>query len=139
MPLPLEPSDPDYPIPDVFAEVSDVEAMFRVLNEAETIRATRWIAYVSRLIRQAVPTVDHRIARGLLDPELVKDVTVAVVVRALRNPEGAKAETIGPKSVTYDDRVAGGFVFLTEDEIGCLLPSTRPGLGIGTINVRSAL
>lgn len=107
-----------------------------------------WIAKAEREIRFRVPDIQTRIdAEDAEVPkrtdllEAAKDVTVAMVMRVFRNPEGIRQAntTTGPftDSVTYGGDVPGG-LGLTSDELAKLqgarggafsidlIPSTSP-------------
>ena len=108
-----------------------------------------WIDRAEREIRFRVPDVQARIdAQAELEPpvldllETAKDVTVAMVTRVFRNPEGIRQTnvTTGPftNSKTYGGDVPGG-LGLTDDELAKLqgarsrgaftidlIPSTSP-------------
>lgn len=107
-----------------------------------------WISKAEREIRYRVPDIQDRIdAEAAEVPartdllEAAKDVTVAMVMRVFRNPEGIRQAntTTGPftGSVTYGGDVPGG-LGLTDDEIAKLqgarggafsidlIPSTSP-------------
>lgn len=111
-----------------------------------------WIGKAEREIRSRVPSLVGRIAAEVADPaggtdlrETAKDVTVAMVIRVFRNPEGIRqtntTTTTGPfsdtESRTYAAGVPGG-LGLTDDELTKLqgdrggafsidmIPSTSP-------------
>lgn len=87
----------------------------------------KWIDKAEREIRYRVPDIQTRIdAEGALVPpvtdllELAKDVTVTMVTRVFRNPEGIRqiSEGTGPftESRTYGGDLPGG-LGLTDDEV----------------------
>lgn len=93
-----------------------------------------WIDRAERLIRRTVRDIQERIdAEAELFPpstellETAKDVTVAMVIRVFRNPEGIRqtnqTTTTGPfsdtRSQTYGGDVPGG-LGLTGDELASL-------------------
>ena len=113
---------------------------------------TNWIDRAERLIRRQVKDLQDRIdAEAELVPpstdllETARDVTVAMVIRVFRNPEGIRqtnqTTTTGPfsdtRSQTYGGDVPGG-LGLTDDELAALqgaavgaftidlIPSTSP-------------
>ena len=128
-----------------FASTDDVETLFRPLSDTEDGQAERLLRMASNLIRQKVANIDVRIAASVapqagvvpIDPEIVADVTASMVVRVLRNPQGVKAEGIGPASATYDDRVAAGFLYVSPDELSLLLVRPRPS--IGTVRISEGM
>lgn len=111
-----------------------------------------WLDRAERLIRRQVKDLQDRIdAEAELVPprtdllETARDVTVAMVIRVFRNPDGIRqtnqTTTTGPysdtKSLTYGGSVPGG-LGLTDDELAALqgasagaftidlIPSTSP-------------
>lgn len=90
----------------------------------------KWIDKAEREIRFRVPDVLTRIAAEAAEVpprtdllETAKDVTVAMVIRVFRNPEGIRQTnvTTGPytASKTYGGDVPGG-LGLTDDELAKL-------------------
>ena len=93
-------------------------------------KLTTWIAKAEREIRRQVPDIVARIdAEENATPpsdellETAKDVTVAMVTRVFRNPEGIRQRntTTGPftESATYGGEVPGGLA-ITDDELSKL-------------------
>lgn len=93
-----------------------------------------WIDKAEREVRRRVPDIQARIdAQGAEDPartdllEAAVDVTVAMVTRIFRNPEGYRQKqwTTGPFSGS--GTVGGdnpGTLYLTDDELATLAAST---------------
>lgn len=65
-------------------------------------------------------------------PDLIVTIVVAVAIRAFRNPEGVRSETIGNYSVAYADSSTA--VFLTEGERR-LIRRAGGRTGIGSIRL----
>lgn len=103
-----------------YATTVDVELeLERSLSAARAERVTVLLARAALLINR-VPGVTARLALGELDAEILKMVSVDMVLRALR-PGDVKSETIGPKSVTYKDTGEPG-LYLLERELALLEP-----------------
>lgn len=100
----------------------------------DVVSLQNWIDRAERLIRRRVPDLQDRLdaeaeevpsRTELLDT--ARDVTVAMVIRVFRNPEGIRqtnsTTTTGPfsdtKMQTYGGDVPGG-LGLTDDELGAL-------------------
>lgn len=100
----------------------------------DSVLIQNWIDRAERLIRRTVRDIQDRIdaeaeqvppSTDLLDT--AKDVTVAMVIRVFRNPEGIRqtnqTTTTGPfsdtRSQTYGGDVPGG-LGLTDDELASL-------------------
>lgn len=103
---------------------------------ADNAQLTVWIGKAEREIRFRVPNIQARIdAEAIAVPtstdllEAARDVTVSMVTRVFRNPEGIRQRntTTGPftESATYGGDVPGG-LGLTADELA-KLESVRQG------------
>jgi len=123
------------------ATIADVEQAFRPLTGDEGSQAQHLLVLASALIRNEVPGVDDRLGAGDLDTEVVSNVVAAIVIRGLRNPDGArqKSETVGPftHSSTYADTVSQ--LSLLPYERRLLAPATGRLAGLGTIRVQPGL
>lgn len=97
---------------------------------ADVLKIQNWIDRSEREIRYQVPDIQKRIdAEAALTPsstallEAAVDVTVAMVTRVFRNPEGIRQTnvTTGPytTSKTYGGDVPGGFG-ITDEELAKL-------------------
>ena len=106
-----------------------------------------WIDKAEREIRFRVPDLQARIdAEATLVPpstdllETAKDVTVAMVTRVFRNPEGIRQTnvTTGPytASKTYGGNTPGG-LGLTDDELAKLQGQRGGAYSIGLIPASS--
>lgn len=115
-----------------FAVHADVTAVWRALTADEQTVATGRLAFASSIIRREFPTIDDRLADpdDPVDAELVKHVTVEMVLRAMRNPEGLRQVSVR-KSIddfatetteVRDQALSAGAVYLTEGERGLLAP-----------------
>jgi hypothetical protein len=121
------------------AVVADVQVLPGIgdLNEDDATTAARLLRTASNLVRTRFRDIDARVAAfatpapGVtpIDPDIVTDVVANMVARVLRNPEGVKAEAIGPTSTTYYSNVSAGYLFLTSDEAAMLAPAPRPSIG----------
>lgn len=106
-----------------------------------------WIERAERLIRRRVPDLQERIdAEAEENPprtdllDTARDVTVSMVIRVFRNPEGIRqtnsTTTTGPfsdtKMQTYGGEVPGG-LGLTDDELGALQGASEGAFSIDLI------
>lgn len=106
-----------------------------------------WIDRAERLIRRTVPDLQERIdaeaeetppRTDLLDT--ARDITVAMVIRVFRNPEGIRqtneTTTAGPfsgtRSQTYGGEVPGG-LWLTDKELDALQGTSAGAFSIDLI------
>ena len=117
------------------ADVTDAWIGEGVPTSAEKIQL--WIGKAEREIRFRVPDILARIAAEAAEVvprtdllEAARDVTVSMVTRVFRNPEGIRQanETTGPftTSRTYGGDVPGG-LGLTDDELAKLRGTTSGG------------
>lgn len=117
----------------------------------DTAKIQSWIDRAERLIRRRVPDLQERIdAEAELVPprtdllETARDVTVSMVTRVFRNPEGIRqtnqTTTTGPfsdtRSQTYGGDVPGG-LGLTDEELGALQGASEGAFSIDLIPASS--
>lgn len=116
------------------ASVEDLETVWRPLSDDEAAAAGQWLSWASALVRAEVPSVDARIASGVLSADLVSSVVVAMVQRAMLNPDGAKSvmETVEDfsRQVTIGGDGDGTRLFLTDRELRLLSPRPRRAFSI---------
>ncbi|WP_018348222.1 Gp19/Gp15/Gp42 family protein [Longispora albida] len=120
------------------AELPAVEArLARTLAGPQRARALALLDDVSTEVR-------HTTGRawvgpdGQLDPgrpEVLAVVTAAATVRALRNPQGLSAETVGDYTRRWGRDEQGGGVYLTEPERRMLRAAVTPTGGIVSVPV----
>lgn len=125
------------------ATTGDIAAQWRALSTEEETRATALLPRASAIIRARFPTIDDRIANGVIDEEIVKGVAVDMVVRVLDRP------TDDVSSVTTDDTTfrfetgRGGQtpkarIYLADDEEELLAGSAKRRR-VGTIHTYPTL
>jgi hypothetical protein len=120
-----------------YATASDVAAGWRTLTADEQARATVLLDRAAVLIRSAVPSLPARLLAATLDPLVPLTVSVNMVQRVLRNPEGVTQQMLGPASVTYD-RDDSGALYLTDADLAALssaavVTSGAASVGAGSI------
>lgn len=105
----------------IYATVEDVRgASDRPIPDSRVPYVQGRLDAAHRLLRSKAPGLDARVDSGLLDPDLVKDVIVEMVLRVLRNPSGFRSETDGDYSYSRDIQVASGRLMVTDDELEML-------------------
>lgn len=123
------------------AVVADVANAWRDLSNEEEAQARHLLVLASQLLRSEVSGLDDRLAAGTLDADLVRHVVASMVIRGLRNPDGARqrSETVGPftQSASYTDMVSQLSVLPYERRL--LTPATGRVSGLGTIRVTPGL
>jgi hypothetical protein len=128
--------------PPPLAAVGDVSAQFGVLSDAQTGLARYLLRAASKLVRRAFPAVDADMASGAIDPDIVALSVTNMALRVLRNPQGLRAQTIGPFSYTYDTTVAAGLLVLSESETAALtLPAVQANsmAAMGTVRIHPGM
>lgn len=130
--------------PAPLAAIGDVTGQFGQLTAAQEGTTSFLLRAASAMVRHNFPYVDLQLLSGRLNPEVVAVAVANMVLRVLRNPNGLKAETVGPFSRTYDTGLAAGLLVITANEAGMLTPGpvtpTSGGIGgVGTIRVKAGL
>lgn len=132
------------------ATPADLATMWRPLLPDETSRAADLLLRASALLRQAVPSIDDRIAQwtssddvpvGALDPTLVATVVATIVKRFIANVEGVASESIGPYSVSYalrTEKDVRGELQVTANDLRALRPY-QPKAALGSIRVHPSM
>jgi hypothetical protein len=136
---------------DALCTTGDVETLLlRPLTTDETPYVQDLVNKASDLMRNAVPSIDDRIARWApggadrtaVSPGTAATVVAGVVKRYLRNPDGVASQSSGPFSVSYalrgDNTGPRGVLEITSDDIRTLFPN-RKRPRAGTIRTRPAL
>ena len=130
------------PLP--LAAVGDVAAQFGTLTAAQEGLTGHLVRAGSELLRlrarQAGMDVDADVAAGRISAEVAALTVANMVLRVLRNPNGLRAETVGPFSRTFDTTAAAGLLVVTDYDLAAVtaapvVPDGIAGLGIGTIRV----
>lgn len=119
-------------LPDL-ASADDVQRRWRTLSSAEYAVASQLVGDATDRLRVRFPTIDFRIANGLLPARLVASVVAQIVKRAIQNPTGAKSDTTGPYVITYQDAV--GTLSVLDSDVADLVPPHPLAPKIGTIKV----
>lgn len=122
----------------VYADVDDVRgASDRPIPDSRVPYVQGRLNAAHRLLRSKAPALDARVDSGALDPALVKDVIVEMVLRVLRNPGGYRSETDGDYSYSRDTQVASGRLTVTDDDLETL--GFAPGSTYSTPGTDTAL
>lgn len=129
--------------PKPLAAIGDVTGQFGELTAAQEGITSFLLRAASAMARHNFPNVDSQLASGRLNADLVALAVSNMVLRVLRNPNGLRAETVGPFSRTYDTSTAAGLLELTGSDGSLLVPppvstAGRVG-GVGTIRVVAGL
>jgi hypothetical protein len=116
---------------DPFAEVSDLEAIWRPLNSAEKTVAEGLIEQASNQLRARIPKIDLILKADTtgLKAELAKAAVVNAVKRVMQNPEGWLSESEAYDDFKVDKRrdsaLSTGGLYIFEGDLVGLLPRSR--------------
>lgn len=117
----------------VFADFTDVAAIWRPLTDTEISVVIARIEQASQQVRDIVPTVDARIAAGSLSADTVRFVVRDMVFRLVSHDMFVRQQSVtvddGSKSVTFDAAVSKGEMFITESELAALLGASSAVYG----------
>lgn len=124
----------------------DLAERWRPLNNAEQTAAEAILDDAWAVLLFYAPTVEAQMAAGTLSSDLVRAVVCSMVLRAMRNPQGAKSGTVSiddyTRSWTLDPSTATGALYLSDDELRWLGASRRRSgsftMGSYTLPVRAA-
>lgn len=95
----------------------------------------RLIDKAELLLTSKVANLAERITSNEIDLDTVAAVVEDMVLRVVANPEGKKSERIDDYAYTFDDRVAAGFLFVTDEELARILPGSQRRSGFGSIRL----
>lgn len=110
-------------------QVSDLEARWRPLSDAESTVAAALLADAWAIILNRFPDVEDRLVASpaTLTIAILEAVECAMVLRVLRNPDGKVQESIDDYAWTRDKSVAAGELYLSEREESILSPGGMAG------------
>lgn len=124
------------------AVLGDVSALFGGMTAAQEGLTKYLLRAASALVRSRFPTVDAQVSSGVLNPDVVALAVTNMILRVLNNPNGLRAQTIGPFSYTYDTSVAAGLLVLGGDEEVVFTPvsTTATAAGaFGTVRIQAGM
>jgi hypothetical protein len=102
----------------------DLEARWRPLTQQEEANGQAALDDAWAVLLFYAPTVDAQIAAGTLSTDLVKAIVCAMVLRAIRNPDGARNRSVSiddyTETITLDSAVSTGALYLSEEELNWL-------------------
>lgn len=124
--------------PAPLAAVGDVAEQFGTLSGAQEQLTSVLIRAASQIIRARRPGIDSLISAGTVSGDLVALAVTNMVLRVLRNPNGLRAETVGPFSRTYDTTYAAGLLVLSADDESLLSPVAQEGKASGPVRMLQA-
>jgi hypothetical protein len=124
--------------------------MWRPLSPDENGRAYGLLEKASALLRQALPSVDDRIAAFAvdprdpvgLDPVTVSMVVATMVKRFLSNVQGVASEGVGPYHVAYairGEKDVRGELQVTQTDLDALKPYSSKKSKLGSIRTSPAM
>lgn len=100
--------------------VSDLEARFRALTDAEEPVAQALLDDAWAILLTVIPDLEDRITAGSTSEALVVSVMSAMVLRVLRNPNGVRQWSVDDYSETRDSALSAGLLYASPDEVRLL-------------------
>lgn len=108
---------------------SDLEARWRPLSQQEEVNGQAALDDAWAVLLFYASSVEAQIAAGSLSVDLVKAIVCAMVLRAVRNPDGARTRSVSiddyTESFTLDSAVSTGSLYLSDDELRWLGATRR--------------
>lgn len=106
------------------ATVGEYTELYGSLSPARAATCRALLKRASQLVRDSYPSIDARITAGTVPGDSVGLAVLNMVARVMRNPDGLRAQTIGPISRSFDTEQATGMLALTDAETALLNPPT---------------
>lgn len=110
------------------AAVSDVEARWRPLSPQEATNAGTFLDDAWLILKSRLPDIEASFLNDNDRRMNVVRVLTAAVLRVLKNPDGLRQESVDDYAYTRDEAVSAGVLYITEDEIGSLVPNASNGV-----------
>ena len=108
----------------LYADATDVRAAYEGTIPTDEKTNARLDALIRRAcgkLSQLVPSLDGRMARGEVDPEVPAGMVVEAVLRVWRNPAGMVQEGVGPFQASRNARASMNEIIFDSDDISRLL------------------
>jgi hypothetical protein len=108
----------------LYATRQDVRDEFEgtIPDDAKTnSRLDSLLRKASAKLAAKVPSLDRRMASGLIDPEVPAGMVVDAVLRVWRNPAGLTQQGVGPFQASYNNRAQQNEILFDQDELNQLL------------------
>lgn len=91
-----------------YATVEDVAARYEgVLTESQQHWVETLLGDAEQIMRESAPSMDARIASGVLDTATVVRIACTLVLSVVRNPSGFVSQTAGEFSYQYPSGTTG--------------------------------
>jgi hypothetical protein len=107
-----------------FADVADIVARFRPLDEQETVNAEAFLEDAWWMLLSRLPSLEDQINDGHVRLENVTRVICQMVIRILKNPDGLLEESIDDYRFRRDALLSTGALHVTAAELADLTPAT---------------
>lgn len=108
--------------PAPLVTVGEYTELYGNLTAAREAICRALIKRASQLVRDTIANIDSRIAAGTVAADSVGLAVLNMVARVMRNPDGLRAQTIGPISRSFDTELATGMLQITAAELVLLEP-----------------
>lgn len=104
------------------ASPDDIQARWRPLNPQESLNAQTFLDDALGILKRRIPDLETLVAGDSEYCAAVVRVMATAVIRVLKNPDGAKRESIDDYSWERDATLSSGELFFTDEELNDLDP-----------------
>lgn len=107
----------------LYASATDVREAYEGTIPDDTKNNDRLDGLLRRAsakLARLVPSLDRRMADGVVDPEVPAGLVVEAVLRVWRNPSGLTQQGVGPFQASYSSDAATNEIKFPEDDIRLL-------------------
>lgn len=113
-------------------QIQDIAFGFTISDD-ELPAVTNLILKAENKLIARVPSLPRRVETGAVSKDTVRGVVEDIVLRVIRNPEGADREGVGGVSTSYSRLTGSGVIEILREDLKDLLPKTR---NMGSISVK---
>lgn len=107
------------------ATTADLASRWRPLTAAETTVGTTLLGDAWGMLKRRIPGMETLVGTDADYAAEVVRIMATAVLRVLKNPEGARRESIDDHSWEYDPGNASGGLYFTDEEIDDLNPDDK--------------
>ncbi len=114
----------------------DIEGVWRPLTADERVLVMglsnrAWLHIVARFPNMdSYMTVVAPATEPLVSTTQVRDVMASMVVRVLKNPDSVRTDSIDDHTMTLDNAISSGEMYLSPSEVARLTPRSVPVYGM---------
>lgn len=112
---------------------ADVVSRFRPLDPDEAAVVEQMIQDAQDILEEAAEALDLPVPSTERGQRTYRRLVSAMVIRVLRNPDGYLTETTDGYTYRRDSALSAGILYVSDDELEQLRPTTRRRRGAFTI------